>query len=150
MQKMKRRQTKMQRKLSVRIIASLILSVMLFALPVGAFIANSSTAVQMIRHQVMMLQIVVLQMKEQIQQLKILRVGIIPVPGMVPTQKTAHLKMNPEMVRLERMIPHRLLNLHPSRNPSVSVIISAASMITTKTAPCAARIIRTANIRSRA
>ena len=35
----------MQRKLSVRIIASLILSVMLFALPVGAFIANSSTAV---------------------------------------------------------------------------------------------------------
>ena len=35
----------MQRKLSVRIIASLILSVMLFALPVGAFIANNSTAV---------------------------------------------------------------------------------------------------------
>ena len=35
----------MQRKLSVRIIASLILSVMLFALPVGAFIANSSNAV---------------------------------------------------------------------------------------------------------
>ena len=35
----------MQRKLSVRIIASLILSVMLFALPVGAFIANSSTTV---------------------------------------------------------------------------------------------------------
>ena len=35
----------MQRKLSVRIIASLILSVMLFALPVGAFVANSSTAV---------------------------------------------------------------------------------------------------------
>ena len=35
----------MQRKLSVRIIASLILSVMLFALPVGAFIANGSTAV---------------------------------------------------------------------------------------------------------
>ena len=35
----------MQRKLSIRIIASLILSVMLFALPVGAFIANSSTAV---------------------------------------------------------------------------------------------------------
>ena len=35
----------MQRKLSVRIIASLILSVMLFALPVGAFIANTSNAV---------------------------------------------------------------------------------------------------------
>ena len=35
----------MQRKLSVRIIASLILSVMLFALPVGALIANSSSAV---------------------------------------------------------------------------------------------------------
>ena len=35
----------MQRKLSVRIIASLILSVMLFALPVGAFIANSTNAV---------------------------------------------------------------------------------------------------------
>ena len=34
----------MQRKLSVRIIASLILSVMLFALPVGAFLANGSTA----------------------------------------------------------------------------------------------------------
>ena len=33
----------MQRKLSVRIIASLILSVMLFAMPVGAFLANSST-----------------------------------------------------------------------------------------------------------
>ena len=35
----------MQRKLSVRIIASLILSVMLFALPVGAFIANGSNSV---------------------------------------------------------------------------------------------------------
>ena len=35
----------MQRKLSVRIIASLILSVMLFALPVGAFIVNTSNAV---------------------------------------------------------------------------------------------------------
>ena len=34
----------MQRKLSVRIIASLILSVMLFAMPVGAFLANSTTA----------------------------------------------------------------------------------------------------------
>ena len=32
----------MQRKLSVRILASLILSVMLFALPVGAFLANGS------------------------------------------------------------------------------------------------------------
>ena len=36
----------MQRKLSVRIIASLILSVMLFALPLGAFIANNSAAVR--------------------------------------------------------------------------------------------------------
>ena len=35
----------MQRKLSVRIIASLILSVMLFALPFGAALANSSTTV---------------------------------------------------------------------------------------------------------
>ena len=35
----------MQRKLSVRIIASLLLSVMLFALPLGAYIANSSTVV---------------------------------------------------------------------------------------------------------
>ena len=35
----------MQRKLSVRIIASLILSVMLFALPIGAFIANGSNSV---------------------------------------------------------------------------------------------------------
>ena len=35
----------MQRKLSVRIVASLILSAMLFALPVGAFVANSSTAI---------------------------------------------------------------------------------------------------------
>ncbi|WP_084152690.1 CD1107 family mobile element protein [Oribacterium sp. NK2B42] len=35
----------MQRKLSVRIIASLILSVMLFALPLGAALANSSTTV---------------------------------------------------------------------------------------------------------
>ena len=35
----------MQKKLIRRIVASLILSVMLFALPVGAFIANSSNAV---------------------------------------------------------------------------------------------------------
>ena len=83
------------------------------------------------------------------QQLGILRVGIIPMLGTVPTQETAYLKMNPEMVRLEKMIPHRLQNLHLSRNPSVSVTTSAASMITTKTAPCAARIIRTANTRSR-
>ena len=108
----------------------------------------------MIRHQVMMLQIVVLQMKEQIQQLKILRAGIIPVPGMVPTQETAPPKMNPGMVRtvvrLEKMIPHRLLNLHLSRNLSVSVTTSAASMITTRTALYVVRTIRTAHIRSRA
>ena len=36
----------MQKILIRRIVASLILSVMLFALPVGAFLANSSTAVQ--------------------------------------------------------------------------------------------------------
>ena len=35
----------MQRKLSVRIMASLILSIMLFALPIGAFMANNSTAI---------------------------------------------------------------------------------------------------------
>ena len=35
----------MQRKLSVRILASLILSVMLFALPLGAFLANDSATV---------------------------------------------------------------------------------------------------------
>ena len=35
----------MQRKLSVRILASLILSVMLFALPIGAFLANDSATV---------------------------------------------------------------------------------------------------------
>ena len=106
---------------------------------------------QMICHQVMMLEIVVLQMKEQIQQLRILRAGIIPVPGMalvqeiVPMQETAL-----QITKSERMIQHQLLNLHPSRNLSVSAITSAASMITTKTAPCAARILRTANIRSRA
>ena len=36
----------MQKNLIRRIVASLVLSVMLFALPVGAFLANSSTAVQ--------------------------------------------------------------------------------------------------------
>jgi hypothetical protein len=43
---MKRRIIIMQKILIRRIVASLILSVMLFALPVGAFLANSSTAVQ--------------------------------------------------------------------------------------------------------
>ena len=155
----------MQRKLSVRIIASLILSVMLFALPVGAFIANSSTSVSVYAEESVTGNEAGTtddsSSSDDASDSGSTDEGTDTTvgnptggdnsdAGTVPTQETAYLKMNPEMVRLEKMIPHRLQNLHLSRNPSVSVTTSAASMITTKTAPCAARIIRTANIRSRA
>ena len=157
----------MQRKLSVRIIASLILSVMLFALPVGAFIANSSTAVSVYAEESVTGNEAGTTddssssddasdrgSTDEGTDTTVENPSSGDNSDAEDTSNTAPPKMNPGMVRtvvrLEKMIPHRLLNLHLSRNLSVSVTTSAASMITTRTALYVVRTIRTAHIRSRA
>ena len=146
----------MQRKLSVRIIASLILSVMLFALPLGAALANSSTTVSVYAEESVSGNSTGTADDSATESNTSEGNGTdtdVPHPsegsdsGAVDnsTWVTALLIMEQG-----HPIQHRLLNLRLNRSQNVSVTASVHSTITIMNVLCAVRIIRTAHIRIQA